>query len=208
MQGKTESAIIVHMLIKIIGSIIGGISLIIAIIFVVIPWISAKTNPVVVTPKSVSIPKEWLINTSFYVKNRTDNTLSSIWIKVTADDSDLTYADISVDAEDGLGARWEETISNISIDYSYMRMNGTDAEGKSCFFFIIHDLPPKATQAFNMKTTKAETNEHQNPRILLKIVGRGQEPFTIIKKNNEVAYVFTPPETFTIRSISLIMRRN
>ena len=87
-------------------------------------------------------------------------------------------------------------------------MDGVDDEGKSCIFFIIHHLYPQTTQQFSIKIeSKTEIKEHQNPRLFLELTSHSDEPIKVLKKDGEIAYIFTTPEKFTIKSVSLKMRK-
>ncbi|MFC1870249.1 hypothetical protein ACFLYE_03155 [Chloroflexota bacterium] len=178
---------------------------IITIVFVIIPWASLIKSPIIVDPDEISFKEQsWQTSTSFYVQNRTGNTFSSVWIKVLIDDSVIKPNDILIDAKGEQYTPWEPlTNSNISLDFSFLRMDGLDSKGKPCIFFIIHHLLPRETQPFIIKIgTTTEINKQQNSRLLLSAVAHSKEPNRILKRGDETAYLFTPPETFTLDSIS------
>ena len=193
---------------KLVGLIIGIVGLMIAVYFVVIPWALSRFAPVVVKPREISLQEQpWRIKTTFWVKNSTDETPFDVWIKVSVDAYDVKSSDIWIDTKEAEGFLWE-SISNISIDYEYVRIDGIDNKGKQCIFFILYHLPPQVPQPFIIKVeSKSEIKEGRNRRILLEVVHHSKEPVKLLKKNQEIAYPFTPPENFTINSISLKMKR-
>ncbi len=182
---------------------------IVSTILNVIPFIREKFRaPVKVSPKQISLAAQpWKIKTTFHTQNRTTEVLFDVWIKLTVEDCDIRSNDIKIDSGGGEGFL-SEKISTISVDYDFVRMDGTDNKGKACIFFILYSLVPQIPQPFTIEvTSKASVEKNRNPRILLRVIRYSKAPIKLLKQNNEIAYPFTPPEAFTIKSLSLKMKR-
>ena len=193
-----------------IGIILGIVGIVVALLIWGIPFVVNKLRgPIIVRPSNIDLKEQpWDIQTTFWVKNRTDETLFDVWLKVTIDSYGLKSNNIQIDAENGEGLLSEST-SGISIEYDFVRLDGVDGKQKECIFFILHHLVPEVTQQFTIKIkSEAEIGEDRNQRISLEIVRQSKEPVKLLKRNNEIAYPFTPPEGFTLKSISLRMKKN
>jgi len=164
--------------------------------------------PIIISPKRISLKAQpWNIKTTFHAQNRTTEVLFDVWIKLTLEDCDIRSNDIKIDSGSRKGFL-SAKISNISVDYDFVRMDGTDNKGKACIFFILYSLVPQIPQPFTIEvTSKASVEKHINPRILLKAIRHSKAPVKLLKRNNEIAYPVTPPEAFTIKSLSLKMKR-
>ena len=186
-----------------------NIGIIVAIGIAAIPFIYKKFRaPVIISPKQISLKAQpWKIKTTFHVQNRTKEILFDVWIKLTVEDCDIRSNNIKIDSGGGEGFL-SEKISNISVDYDFIRMDGTDNKGKECLFFILYSLVPQIPQPFTIEvTSKARVEKNRNPRILLRVIRYSKAPVKLLKQNNEIAYPFTPPEAFKIKSLSLKMKR-
>jgi len=188
------------------------ISLIIDILSTIlnaIPFIHKKLRtPVTISPKQISLKAQpWNIKTTFHVQNRTTEILFDVWIRISVEDCDIKSNDIRIDS--GKGERLlSERISDISIDYDFVRMDGADNKGKECIFFIIYSLAPQIPQPFTIEVvSKSNLEKNRKPRILLGTIHYSKEPVKLLKKNNEIVYPFTPPQAFTIKRLSLKMKR-
>ncbi|GAJ04792.1 unnamed protein product [marine sediment metagenome] len=164
--------------------------------------------PIKISPTQISLKAQpWKIKTTFHVQNRSTEILFDVWIKLTMENCDIKANDIKIDSGGGEGFL-SERISNISVDYDFVRMDGTDNKGKACIFFILYSLVPQIPQPFTIEvTSKASVEKHINPRILLRVIRHSKVPVKLLKRNNEIAYPVTPPEAFTIKNLSLRMKR-
>lgn len=188
---------------------IGIIGIVVTTLSVAIPLIYRKFRaPVIISPKHISLKAQpWEIKTTFHVRNRTTKILFNIWIKLTIADCDLKSNDIKIASGNGGGFLWEN-LSNISINYDQVRMDGINDKGRECIFFILHSLDPQITQSFTLEvTSKASVEKNINPQIVLERIDYSKAPLQILKQNNEIAYTFEPPEGFKIKSVWLRMKR-
>lgn len=188
---------------------IGIIGIVVTILGVAIPLIYRKFRaPVIISPKQISLKAQpWKIKTTFHVQNRTKEILFDIWIKLTVEDCDVRSNNIKINSG-GKEGFLSEKISNISIDYDFVRMDGTNSKGKECLFFILYSLVPQIPQPFAIEViSKAEAKKNRNPRILLRVIRCSKTPVKLLQRNNEIAYPFTPPENFTLKSLLLLMKR-
>lgn len=188
---------------------IGIIGIVVTTLSVAIPLIYRKFRaPVIISPKHISLKAQpWKIKTTFHVQNRTKEILFDVWIKLTVEDCDIRSNNIKINsgAKEGF---LSEKISNVSVDYDFVRMDGTDNKGKECLFFILYSLVPQMPQSFVIEViSKAGVEENRNPRILLRVIRYSKAPVKLLKRNNETVYPFTPPEAFKIESLSLKMKR-
>lgn len=193
-----------------IGIILGIVGIVVALLLWGIPFAVKKLrDPIIVRPKNIDLKEQpWDIQTTFGVNNRTDETLFDVCLKVTIDSNKLKSNNIQIDAENGEGLLSEST-SGISIEYDFVRLDGVDGKQKECIFFVLHRLVPKVTQQFTIKIkSEADIGEDRNQRLSLEVVRQSKEPVKLLKRNNEIAYPFTPPEKFTLKSISIKMKRN
>ena len=188
---------------------IGLIINIVSTIFNAIPFIHRKLRaPVTISPKQISLKAQpWNIKTTFHVQNRSTEILFDVWIRISMEDCAIRSNDIRIDSGSGEGLL-SEKISDISVDYDFVRMDGTDNKGKECIFFIVYSLVPQIPQPFTIEVASKSTLEkNRKPRVLLEAIRYSKEPVKLLRKNNEIAYPFTPPQAFTIKSLSLKMKR-
>ena len=182
---------------------------IVSTLFNAIPFIHKTFRaPIIISPKRISLNAQpWDIKTTFHIQNRTTEVLFDVWIKLTLENCNTRSNDIKIDSGGGKGFLSAE-ISSISVDYDFVRMDGADNKGKACIFFILYSLVPQLPQPFTIEvTSKVSVEKRINPRILLKVIRHSKTPVKLLKQNNEIAYPVTPPEAFTIKSLSLKMRR-
>jgi len=188
---------------------LGLIINILSTIFNAIPFIHKKLRtPVTISPKQISLKAQpWNIKTTFHLQNRTTEILFDVWIRISVEDCDIESNDIRIDSGKSEGIL-SERISDISIDYDLVRIDGDDNKGKECIFFIVYSLPPQIPQPFTIEVvSKSNVEKYRKPRILLRTTRCSKEPVKLLKKNNEIVYPFTPPQAFTIKRLSLKMKR-
>jgi len=185
---------------------------IISAILNAIPFLKRFRSPIIISPKQISIGvKPWNIKTTFYVKNRTEETLFDIWLKLYGENCNLITNNIKIHPRDGKpfsSASLSERISNISISYDFIRMDGIDSIGNKCIFFVIYSLDPQTAKSFTIDIIAVANNEYtKKSRILLRVVRHAKTPAKLLSQNNEVAFPFMPPENFTVKSVMLLMKR-
>jgi hypothetical protein len=188
---------------------IGIISIIVAILLAAIPVIYKKFRaPIIISPKQVGLSSQmWSIKTTFHVQNRTNKVLFDVWIKLTVENSGMRSNDIKISSGSGT-AFLEARISNISINYDFVRMDGIDNNGNGCIFFILYSLDPQIPQPFTIGAKAvAEKEKDRNPQIALRVIRHSKTPVKLLQRKNEIVYPFTPPEKFRIKSLLLLMKR-
>ncbi len=195
-----------------IGIIIGVVGIIVTILVVAIPFVCKKFRaPVIISPKRISLKAQpWNIKTTFHVQNRTEEVLFDIWVKLYGENCDLRTGDIKINPKDGKpfsSANLSAKISNISISYDFIRMDGVDSIGNKCIFFVIYSLDPHTTQTFTIDITVATNEYTKKSRILLRVARHAKTPAQVLSRKNEAAFPFPPPENFTAKSIALLMKR-
>ena len=191
------------------GVQIGIISTIVAILLAAIPLIYKKFRaPIIISPKKVGLSSQmWSIKTTFHVQNRTQKVLFDVWIKLTVENCSLRTNDIKISSGSGTGFL-EARISNISINYDFVRMDGIDNNGNGCIFFILYSLDPQTPQPFMIGAKAvAEQEKNANPQISLRMIRYSKTPVKLLQRDNEIAYPFTPPENFKIKNLLLLMKR-
>jgi hypothetical protein len=173
-----------------------------------IPFIKRFRAPIIISPKQISIGlKPWNIKTTFHVQNRTEEVLFAVWLKLYVENCSLRTNNIKIHSGDRKPFLSAKT-SNISINYDFVRIDGVDSIGNDCIFFIIHSLDPQTAQLFTIDITAATNNEYtKKSRILLRVVRHAKTPVKLLSLNNEVAFPFMPPENLTIKSLTLLMKR-
>lgn len=191
------------------GITIGIIGIIVTILITAIPFIYKRFRaPIKIFPKQVSIKaKNWKVKTTFHIQNTTTKILFDVWIKLILEDCDIKSADISINSGVGEG-HLIGRMSNISINYDFVRINGTDEAGRSCIFFILQSLVPGIPQPLTIEdTSELNVSNSRNSRILLKAVRYSKEPVRLLSNNKGVAYPIKPPEKFLLKSLSFLIKR-
>jgi hypothetical protein len=188
--GQTDQIFIGLILGVIISVIIGGIRAI----------YRRYRPPARVSPRIVEIQKTAPDNAlSFLVENKTADMLFNVAVKLNLENLSVSAegVDISPDYQRRLN---KEEISNLMDDYDFVRIDGTDSNGKESILFILRRLVPQTPTTFLIRVPQGGTNQdNASPRILLRTLHQSKTP-------DEQEYPFNPPK-FNARGDPRLIKR-
>ena len=187
--------------IAIFVSMIGGA------IWALISYIYKKLKaPVAVSPRQIKLnAQQWNAKSMFNIHNRTQEMLYDIYLKLVIEGSRGKSENIEIGPKTGPGFI-SANLSNISVSFDFVRINGIDSKGKECVFLILYSLAPRATESFAMNFKSDRCGGRERPRIILKITSHSKDPVPLLYKQG-IAFPFKLGEDFKLKSISLLMKK-
>jgi hypothetical protein len=164
-------------------------------------------TPVVISPRQIPLrADEWNIKTVFNLTNRTQEMLYDIYLKLVIEGSRAKSKNIEIGPKTG-PTFIPVNLSDISVNFDVVRLDGVDSQGKECVFLILYALAPEATESFviDCKSDRGKTIEPG--RIVLKVTSYSKkQPVPLLSKGG-IAFSFKPPENFTVKRCLLLMKK-
>jgi len=98
--------------------------------------------------------------------------------------------------------------SGLSQCLDILRINGTDQAGNKAIFLWLASLDPRDVCTFVLTNNSpyAPSGSIQ-PKALIGVCGFDREPAPVLQKEDQVAFLFTPPENIKVEGICLLMKR-
>lgn len=140
------------------------------------------------------------------IENMQLKTVYSVWIKIKGQTGYFSFDDIDVISENH-EEFFSEDLGHVNINYAMEILKGFDANGESCIYLLIFRLKPLESKFIKIKKNK---REKKSLPLVLEIRGYSRETPSIpspLSKNMVVLPAFKPPESFTIKSVSILMKK-
>lgn len=178
-----------------------------AAIWALISYICKKLKaPVAVSPRQIKLnTQQWNVKSVFNIHNRTQEMLHDIYLKLVIEGSREKSENIEIGPKTGPGFI-SANLSNISVNFDFVRISGIDSKGKECVYLILYSLAPKATESFTMNFKSDRCSGAKRPRIVLEITSYSKDPVPLLYKEG-IAFPFKLRENFKLKSISLLMKK-
>jgi hypothetical protein len=133
-------------------------------------------------------------------------TLYSVWIKLKAQTPGLGLEDIDILSETG-DEFVSERFSAGNVNFDLLKIRALDAEKQPCTYLLIYKLKGLEARLFKLKRKRSK-NAEKKPLILsLTVRGFSENPAPIATKDSAVGLQIAPPESMTIKAISLLLKK-
>lgn len=190
------------------GVIIGIVAgLVVYAIVKLISYINEKRKgPVEVSPAQINLrADEWDVMSMFSVHNRTEEMLYEVYLKLVIEGRRRKANNIEIEPKTGPGFV-SVNLSDISVNFDFVRLDGLDSGGRECVFLILYRLAPKATESFVMKLRSDQAVDTKPARIVLKVTKYSKKPAPLLSKKG-IGFSFEIPENFVLKRTLLLMKR-
>ena len=150
--------------------------------------------PRVIAPKArLTAPTSHTV----FIENKTPEMLFNVVLKFTVEGWDSSAIKVTADGRKNLTP---EELSNLMDDYDFVRMDGSDSQGRETIIFTILRLVPKTPQPFVIELPAVGPQEGKTARVTLQKTHHSRTPV-------EADYPLKPPQQFNIRSNPLFLKR-
>ena len=169
--------------------------------------------PISVSPGSINLGKEeWKAHALIKIYNKTDEVYYQIYLKITIDTPQILTSDIKVYLKRYQSiSDMELAIGPITVSPDLFRLDGTDEAGNNAILLSLASMSPKTVYTFTFanKSTYMPLALEQ-PKAFITVCGFDREPGQVLQSEDsrKVAFSFKPPETFTVKSIGLLVKRS
>ncbi len=180
-------------------------------------WIFCEENPHVPLPEyPISVSPgvidfgsaEWKAISSITVSNLSDQVFYQVWIKVGLQSSDVESLDIDLDIEKEkslLKAR----VNSIEVSGDVIRYDGIDKSNNKAIYVELAKIDPRNNINFVLRNKSKP--ESLDGRLIANIAiidfSSAAKKMMESKDRNKVGLMFSPPEDFTMSSVSMLMQR-
>jgi hypothetical protein len=175
----------------------------------------SESIPIVDVPKGIIVKpneldlttKDWDKTLVFEIKNsNTENHIYSAWIKIWAE-SEVPVLD-EVQLLTGTGENFiSQTFGGITANFDLLKITGFDSDKKPCIFLVLYKLAPQESKLFKIKRPKSKSGEESRLKVFLKVSSYSDVSAPIASQENQAAVRIQPPESITIKGISLLLKR-
>jgi hypothetical protein len=170
--------------------------------------IPIKESAIIVVPSELNITtSDWGKTQVFEIKNtKAAVTVYSVWIKLKAQTLGLGLEDIDILSETG-----EEFISEsfggINVNFDLMKIWALDAAKQPCAYLLLYKLKGLESRFFKLKRKRAKDAEKKPLILSLTVSSFCENPAPIVTKDGGAALQITPPESITIKTISVLLEK-
>lgn len=170
--------------------------------------IPIKESAVIVVPSELNLTtSDWGKTQVVEIKNtKAAVTLFSVWIKLKAQTPGLGFEDIDILSETG-EEFVSESFGGVNVNFDLIKISALDAEKQPCTYLLIYKLKGLESRFFKLKR-KRSIDAEKRPLILsLTVSGFSENPAPIATKDGAAALQFAPPESMTIKAISMLLEK-
>ena len=172
------------------------------------PYEPLPDSPIIISPSEIPIsPGEWSTISQIGLFNKTDAFIYQIWIKIIIQSNAIMPNDIELSygtkpASDDL------SLGKIKIYQQMYRVEAIDQNNDEVLFLVVEKLEPKTNYMINL-TVDAKLKTKDGDYLDLYIASFSTKPSRKSKKKDHstVALSIRPSEDITLKSISLLMRK-
>jgi hypothetical protein len=200
---KKDSKVPMTLILTIVGLLLAAIGIF------GFPYLKSLIWPINVEPSEIAVQQSpWSTKAFFNVSNlRTDKTHYDVWIMLKFVNCTFTPQNISIelpDLKDTLTGR----VGQIEANYDCVVLQGFDEQDNMVAFLIIHHLLPNQSLPITININASEeTSISKNAKIYIKSIHQSDTPVNLNSNGSALSYPFTPPISFTVKSISYKLRK-
>lgn len=164
--------------------------------------------PISVSPGTVNLGSgEWRGRSTIKLHNKTDDVYYQIWVKVTFEQEDLPTDKVTITpSESSLRSDLEVELGKVWFNSDVLRVDCEDETGRNAVLLQLYSLDPGDTYTFVIKNELADAREDR-VRAFVTVCGFEKEPASVSESGERGAVSVRPPETITVRSVSLLVKR-
>lgn len=163
-------------------------------------------NYVLVNPDKLDLSSSgWVTLQNIEINNQKLSSIYSVWIKATSISGDFDIDDIQIESKPNEES-FSQSIGEINVNYQILIFRGLDANNKPCIYFLIAKIKPIASEFIQIRKKRPNLSKN-DLHLLLKLVRYSDKPPRMASKADAAALQFNPPESLTIKSISVFLKR-
>jgi len=170
--------------------------------------IPIKESAVIVVPSELNLTtSDWGKTQVVEIKNtKAAVTLYSVWIKLKALTPGLGLEGIDILSETG-EEFVSESIGGVNVNFDLMKISALDAERQPCTYLVIYKLKGLESRFFKLKRKRSKDAEKKPLILSLTVSGFSEKPAPIATKDGAAALQIAPPESMTIKAISMLLKK-
>jgi hypothetical protein len=170
--------------------------------------IPIKESAVIVVPGELNLTtSDWGKTQVVEIKNtKAAVTLYSVWIKLKAQIPGLRLDDIDILSETGQEFV-SESFGGVNVKFDLMKISALDADKHPCTYLLIYKLKGLESRFFKLKRRRSKEAEKKSVVLSLRVSGFSENPAPIATKDGAAALQITPPESMTIKAISVLLKK-
>jgi hypothetical protein len=172
--------------------------------------IPVKEATVVVVPTELNLStSDWGKTRIVEIKNaKSAVTVYSVWIKLKAQNPEAILDDIQILSETGQEFV-SESFSGINVNFDLIKISALDSDKQPCVYLLIYKLKGLESRFFKLKKSAAFGDAVEASFVIsLKVIGFSENSAPIATKDGAAALQISPPETMTIKAISMLLKKD